>query len=232
MNISQGLRLIGALIIALTFSLTLYAETVYLKNGEQVKGNIKEVDDINIILESELGYGTLQIPRSEVITVHFPGAKVDMSRRYGLGYKQRKSTTNTSRNSFNYAADMLSFRNVLSKEFFLDFQFGYGSQTVNNAEISVFAADVRFANIFNRSANMMQYYGAGGGYIQVKDDTNNLDESGTSLEAFIGAELFFPSLPNFGFAGELAVGKRDTENTSSVDLSTSTFPSFSIHYYF
>lgn len=209
-----------------------FAETLYLKNGELINGKIKNIDDENITIESELGYGILSIPRNNIQMISFPGSKIDLNHRFGIGYLQRKSTTNTSKNSFDYIADQISFKTFLSSDSFLDILFGYGTSSYKGNEASILSVDGRYGYIFDRSHNIQKYYGVSAGIIQVKDESNSVDEKGTTITAFLGFEIFFPSIPNFGFAGELAIGRTDTTNLEQLELSTSTFPSFSIHYYF
>ena len=68
--------------------------------------------------------------------------------------------------------------------------------------------------------------------MQIKDDTQNIDGTGTGYGAFIGAEIFFPSLPNFAFSGEIGYSTKKVDDYEATDLSISSFPAFSIHYYF
>jgi hypothetical protein len=68
----------------------------------------------------------------------------------------------------------------------------------------------------------------------VTDNTSgrNVTGSGWSVRAFVGLELFLVTLPNVGISSELSLGTQDVGDASTTSLSATTFPAFSIRYYF
>jgi hypothetical protein len=59
-----------------------------------------------------------------------------------------------------------------------------------------------------------------------------VEGTGVSLRVFLGLEMFFVTLPNVGISSELSVGTQNVGDNSTTNLSTTTFPAFSIRYYF
>lgn len=68
------------------------------------------------------------------------------------------------------------------------------------------------------------------GYLNVTDKTSgrNVEDTGTSFRGFLGVELFFLTLPNLGISSEIGIGYQTVGDSTT----TTTFPAFSIRYYF
>lgn len=205
---------------------------LYLQNGEIIEGMITQFSNEQITIESLEGYGVLQIPTSNINYITSGQYRIDMNQRSGIGYFQKKSTLESSAGRSSYSSNQISYKYFLNRELFGDILLAYGNASISGNKIQVFSVDYRMGLIFQQLQNMFLYYGGSVGYLQINDDTTGVDGTGTSFSAFIGAEMFFPSLPNFGFSGEIGYGMQKAGNYNSSDLSISTFPAFSIHYYF
>ncbi len=124
----------------------------------------------------------------------------------------------------------------LSQEDSVELQLGfYSSDTGGTTVFEVFSLDLRYANVFKRDANLDLYWGASVGYLNVTDQTvgrSVVEETGTSARLFLGVELFFVSLPNLGISSEIGVGTQSVGENNVTNISTTTFPAFSIRYYF
>ncbi|MBL0691938.1 MAG: hypothetical protein JJV97_06365 [SAR324 cluster bacterium] len=231
-------RLSLSVLACVFFSTIGLAEEIYLKNGELIKGKITKITSSYISLESELGYGQIDIPKEQVINILFPEAsRIDLARRYGIGYLHRAVET-SSADRYNYQVNQLSFRTYFTTDIFLDFLLGYNSsQYVNSTTqqketFSSFQSGVRMAHVFYGRSNASIYAGASLGVIAIEDSLKDLDESGVAVSAFVGVELFFPSLPDFGFSGEVALTSHNTKSLQRNDLSILALPTLSVHYYF
>ncbi len=209
------------------------ASLIYLKNGEIVKGQITQYTTEFLTLESISGHGVLQIPTSEINMISSATSTIKMNQRKGIGYHQSKSTLGTSDGSNTYNFDKLIYKVYLDENTFGSGVFAFANSTTNGKTLKVMAADVRYGKIFKRVQNNLIYYGGSVGLLQVEDDANSVNGSGITLEGFLGVEMFFPSLPNFGFTAELGLSRKDIgSDYSSLDFSTSTFPAFSVTYYY
>lgn len=214
------------------FKKQMAANVVYLKNGEVIIGRITQYNPEFITIESLKGQGVLQMPTSEVNMITTQDTIVDMNQRTGIGYVQKKSTLNSNDGPASYTSDQLSYKFFLDEQMFGQMLVAFGSSVSNGNALKVLAMDYRMGVIFDQYKNVQLYYGGSAGILQVTDDKNGVSGSGISLSGFLGAEMFFPSLPNFGFSGEVGVGYRKAGSYTSTDLSASAFPTFSIHYYF
>ncbi len=206
--------------------------TIFLKNGEVIEGTITQYSNEFIIVESAAGHGVLQLPTASVNLITSKKSRLRMEHRNGIGYVQKKSTLNSESGMTNYASDQLSFKMFFDNDLFGNVLLAYGNASVGGRDLQILAIDYRMGLVFNRVQNMMLYYGGSIGYLQINDDTNGVDGTGTSLGVFAGAEMTFATLPNFGFAGEIGYRIQKAGNYDASDLSLSTFPSFSVHYYF
>ncbi len=216
----------------LTHKKNMAANILYLKNGEVLKGKITEFNSESVTIESTKGQGVLQIPNSEVNMITSIDTLVEMSQREGIGYVTHKSTLSGQGGPASYRSDMLSYKFYLDDEIFNEFLFAFGSSRYNNNNLKVMALDYRMGLIFQKYQNILLYYGAEVGYMTLTDDANNISGSGINLGGFLGAEMFFTSLPNFGFSAEIGISSRKVGNYQSLELSTSSFPALSAHYYF
>jgi sRNA-binding regulator protein Hfq len=206
---------------------------VYLKNGEIVKGQITRYNSELVTLKSTLGHGVLQIPTSEINMIAAVDSTIKMNQRRGIGYQQSKSTLGRGNWANTYNFDKLTYKVFLTEDSFGTVLFSFANSTRQNKKLEVMSADLRYGKVMKKVQNNMVYYGGSIGILKVTDEANEIDASGLSLEAFLGVEMIFPSLPNFGFTAELGVNKKELgEEYSSFDFSTSSFPTFSITYYF
>ena len=223
------------LLLLLVPALPLQAETVHLSSGESVKGRIVRADDQMVSLESDQGFGTLQIPREEIVLIEFDDARPDLSRRVGIGYLHRTAIFGISAEAAEYAIDALSFKYWLSGEDSVDVNVGFYSASVRDTTVlEVFSFDLRYAQVFRRDANLDLYYGASAGILNVKDQTgtNDIDDNGNTFRVFLGSELFFSTLPNLGISGEIGLGAQTVGDRRTTNLSTTTFPTLSVRYYY
>ena len=131
--------------------------------------------------------------------------------------------------------DALSLKFWLSSETSVDFLLGFFSaETSGSTEFEVFSFDMRIANVFKRQAQLDLYWGASAGFISVTDTTGStaIDDSGETLSVFVGAELFLLTVPNLGISGEIGLVTQSVGSRTTTNISTATFPAFSIRYYF
>ena len=205
---------------------------IYLEGGEVIKGKITQFTDEYITVESKEGYGALEIPTAKINYITSTKEKIKMGQRNGIGYVQRLSTLDSPAGVSTYSSNQLSFKFFLDDRLFGDVLLAYGNASINGNKLQVLALDYKMGWVFSTMQNMLFYYGGSIGYLQIKDDASNVDGSGTSYGILAGTEIFFPSLPNFGFSAELGYGMKKAGEFSSSELSISTFPSFSVHYYF
>ncbi|MFH2133097.1 MAG: hypothetical protein ABIK68_22180 [bacterium] len=206
--------------------------TIYLKNGEIIEGTITQFSNDFIIVESAAGHGVLQLPTASVNFITSLKSRMKMDQRNGFGYVQKKSTLNSESGITNYGSDQLSYKMFFDNDLFGNVLLAYGNASYAGRELQIFAVDYRMGFIFDQIQNISLYYGGSIGYLQINDDRNGISGTGTSFGAFIGAEMFFSALPNFGFSGEIGYRIQKAGNYDASDLSLSTFPSFSVHYYF
>jgi len=212
-----------------------HAETVHLNTGESIKGKIVRSDADTISVESDKGFGVIQIKRSDITLIEFDQSERDLSRLVGVGYYHRSTPSSVGAQASEYGVDALSLKMWLSRNESVDLQLGFYSSSDQTGKLfEVFSLDLRYAKVFTRHANLDVYWGGSLGYLNVTDRTVGRDVSGTgySARAFLGLELFFVTLPNVGISSEVSVGTQRVGNSNTTNLSATTFPSFSLHYYF
>jgi RNase P/RNase MRP subunit p29 len=211
------------------------AETIHLKGGETIKGRIIGITNETITIESEKGYGVLQVPRKDVLLIEYPDEARDPSRMIGFGYQHRTSPLTGNGAEAEYGVDALSIKYWLNAHDSFDIQFGFFS-AINDGDkmLEVFSLDLRYAHVFKRQAELDLYYGGALGYLAVEDRTidPSVDDSGFGIKAFLGAEIFFVTLPNLGLAAELGIGTQQIGDRSTTSITSTTFPTFSARYYF
>ncbi|MBU2515445.1 porin family protein [bacterium] len=205
---------------------------LYLKNGEIIEGIITQFTNEFLTIESPEGYGVLQIPISSVNFLTTGKSHIELNQRDAIGYVQRRSTLDTSAGMTTYTSNQISYKFFISKSLFGNILLAYGNASYNGDKLQLLALDYRMGKTFKTVQNIVLYYGGSIGYMQVKDDSNGIDGSGTGYGVFVGAEMFFNSLPNFGFSGEIGYSTKTADEYKSSDLSISSFPAFSVHYYF
>jgi hypothetical protein len=229
------MKWLGAMVLVGMLATPCFGETIYLSTGESVRGRIIRVDDQTISVESDKGYGIIQIAKSDVTLIEYDQKKRDPSRTLGFGYFHRSVPPSITPGATEYGVDALSLKYWLSSTDSMELQWGYYSaQNDGKALLEIFSLDVRYAYVFQRRANLDLYYGASAGYLSVKDQTGgaNVDDTGTRVRVFIGAEAFFVSLPNLGVSAEIGFGSQTVGKQTVTNLSTTTFPTFGVRYYF
>jgi len=211
------------------------AETIHLRGGERIKGRIIGITADTITVESEKGYGVLQVPRKDVLLIEYEDDSRDPSRTIGFGYQHRSAPVTGNGAAAEYAVDALSLKYWLDRTDSVDVQFGFFS-TINDGDklLEIFSLDLRYAHVFQRQAELDLYYGGSIGYLKVTDETTaeKVDDSGFGVRAFLGVEMFFTTLPNLGIASEIGIGTQQVGKRTTTSLSTSSFPTFSVRYYF
>jgi hypothetical protein len=206
---------------------------LYLKNGEIIEGIITQFTNEFLTIESPEGYGVLQIPISSVNFLTSRQSNIDLNQRDGVGYVQRRSTLDGASSGLTtYSSNQISYKFFFSEDMFGNALLAYGSASNGSNKMQILSLDYRMGMIFKKIQNIRLFYGASIGYMQIKDDSNNVDGSGTGYGVFMGAEIFFHSLPNFGFSGEIGYSTKKVDEYEVSDLSISSFPAFSVHYYF
>ena len=226
---------VAVLLLALWGATAAQAETVHLVTGEVIKGKIVRADADTISVESDKGYGTIQVKRSDISLIEFDQNPHDVSRLVGVGYYHRATPSSVGAQAAEYGVDALSLKMYLTDTDWVDLQLGYYNNTYGGSpQFKVFSLDVRYARVFKHEGNLDLYVGGSLGYLNVTDSTlgRNVQGTGYSARGFLGVELFFVSLPNLGISSELSVGTQNVGNTSTTNLSVTTFPAFSIRYYF
>lgn len=226
---------LGALGLLILLAGPLRAETIHLTTGETIRGRIVGIEEDVISVESERGFGVIQLQRSEISLIEYDEVKRDPDRTMGVGYLHRVAPTTASGDVVEYGVDAISIKFWLSSDASLDFLLGFFSSELNGTkDYEVFSFDVRLAKVFKRQGQLDLYYGGSLGYLSVVDATAStpVDDSGESLRAFLGAEAFFVSLPNLGISGEIGIGSQSVGDRKITSISTTTFPALSIRYYF
>ena len=229
------MKWLGAILMLVLLASPAFGETVHLVTGESISGRIIRTDDQTISVESDKGYGIIQIAKSDVILVEYDNKKRDPSRTLGFGYYHRSTPSSATAAATEYGVDALSLKYWLSSTDSFDLHWGYYSaQSDGESILEIFSLDLRYARVFERRGSLDLYFGGSGGFLSVKDKTASpdVDESGLRFRAFVGAEIFFVSLPNLGISGEIGFGSQTIGKTTVTDLSTTTFPTFAVHYYF
>jgi hypothetical protein len=219
----------------LAWATPVLAETIHLKGGETIKGRIIGITNDTITIESEKGYGVLQVPRKEVLLIEYQDDARDPSRTIGLGYQHESAPVSGNGASTAYGLDALSLKYWLDKTDSVDIQFGFFSAINDSSkDLEIFSLEVRYAHVFKRQSELDLYYGGSLGYLAVKDKSTdpNLDDAGFGVKAFLGAEIFFVTLPNLGLAAEVGIGTQQVGSRSTTSITTTSFPTLSARYYF
>lgn len=209
------------------------AETVHLTTGEIIKGKIVRVEEETISIESDKGFGTIQVKRTDILLIEFPESQRDFSRLFGVGYYHRSVPASVAYQAVEYGMDAFSMKMWINQFSSIDLMLGfYSADTSTSTTFQVLSLDVRFATVFERRANLDLYYGVSAGLLSVTDSSRGVDDTGISLRGFLGVELFFSTLPSLGISSEVSFGTQTVGDSSVTNISTSTFPAFSIRYYF
>ena len=219
---------------------------IHLHNGESIEGKIIGVGQETITIESSKGYGVLVIPKTDILLISFPQSEINLNRRYGVGYLTKTNIINVFQNTLNFNLNQFSFRTFLNDSTLFQYLIGYGDMNVKSQDPSasagdpqfiytrytIFTASLRAAFVTSRQLNSLTYWGISGGVVQLRDDAQEINESGLMASAFFGAEMFFSILPNFGFSGEISFDYQSTESVTRTEINVGPIPIFSVHYYF
>lgn len=210
---------------------SVFAAMVYLNSGETLSGRIQAMDEQTLSLESDRGFGVLQIERADIRLIEFDGVHRDMSRKFGVGYYQRGTISGGAGSEYN--TGNASMKYWLNNADSLDLLLGYaGTSSGKNKEIEIFNLEMRYAKVALQEGNSNLYWGGSLGYLSVTDNSSKIDDSGTSIRAFVGVEVFLMSLPNIGFSGEIGVGNQTVGKRTSIGIFTAGFPTMAVRYYF
>ena len=211
------------------------AETVRLTSGEVIKGRIVSIEEDVISIESEKGFGVIQIQKSDIILIEYDEAERNPDKTMGIGYFHRTNPNSVGGEALEFAVDAVSIKYWISPFNSLDFLVGFFDSEQSGAkEFQVFSFDIRYAHVFKRQSQLDLYYGGSLGFISVKDNTgtNAIDDTGQTVRAFVGVEIFLVTLPNLGISGEVGFGSQSIGDRKVTNISTTTFPTFSLRYYF
>lgn len=211
------------------------AETLHLVSGESIQGKIIRVDENSVSVESDKGYGVIQVNKADIILIEYDNKKRDPSRMLGIGYFHRNVPAAASPATSDYGLDALSLKYWVSSADSLDVLLGfYSSSTDNTTNLQIFSMDLRYANVFQRKGMLDVYWGGSLGFLSVVDKTvaPNVNDTGTRVGVFLGTEIFFVTLPNLGVSAEVGFYTQTIGKRTVTDLSTSTFPTFAVRYYF
>lgn len=224
-----------AVLAALCFNEPLArAETVYLSTGEVIQGKIIRVDDNTVSVESDRGYGVIQLNKSDIILIEYENKNRDPSRTVGMGYFYRSAPVVPSATT-DYGLNALSFKYWMSAKDSIGALFGYyNASTSSSTQLQVFSFDLRYANVLQRRGMLDVYWGGSIGVLSVNDQVsgNNINTSGTRAGLFVGTEIFFVSLPNLGVSTEVGFYTQTIGSRVVTDLSAGSYPTIAVHYYF
>lgn len=213
--------------------LTSFGATVHLNSGDSLSGRIQSMDDQTLSLESNRGFGILQIDRADIRLIEFEGAQRNLSRKFGFGFYQRGVALNGQGRAREYNIGSVSLKYWLNQADSLDILLGY-SGTVDGGDklLEIFNLETRFSRVFLQEGNENLYWGGSVGYMTVADETEKLDDSGITLRGFLGIEVFLVTFPNLGFSSEIGFGNQTVGDRTSLSIFNVGFPTLSVHYYF
>src|SRR3970040_396907 len=139
------MKWLGALVLLGMLAAPCFGETIHLSPGEAVRGRFIRIDDQTISVESDKGYGIIQIAKSDITLIEYDQKKRDPSRTLGLGYYHRSTRSGISSCAIAYGVDALSLKYWLSSTDSLDVQWGYYSaQNDGETVLEVLSFDVRY----------------------------------------------------------------------------------------
>lgn len=212
-----------------------FGETLHLFSGERIKGKITAVDEDTLSVESDLGFGLIEIPKSEISLIEFEEARRNLERKMGFGYYHRVTPNTQDGSALEYAVDAFSIKYWLSAWASLDFLVGFFSfADAGVTTFEIFSLDIRYAKVFQRRSEFDFYWGGSIGYIDVEDQTVSpaIVDSGQTLRGFLGVEIFFVTMPGLGFSSEIGFGSQSVGSREITSISSTTFPTLSVRYYF
>ncbi|MDH4224923.1 MAG: hypothetical protein OEW12_04700 [Deltaproteobacteria bacterium] len=210
-------------------------ETFHLTGGDTIKGRIISTDDQTISVESDKGFGIIQIPRSDISMIEFDNSARDPSHMMGIGYYHRSTPVTASGITGEYGMDAFSLKYWLDSNNAADILVGFFSSSANGVKnLEVYSFDMRYNHVFTRKTNLDVYWGLSAGYLSIVDNTSTtkVNATGYTARVTLGVEIFFVTLPNLGMSAEVGVGTQTVGNVTTTNISSSSFPSFSMRYYF
>ena len=245
----------GLLAVLLCFwgAASLRAETIYLRGGDVIRGTIVAADAESIQVRSERGFGTIRLRKQDIELIAYDEGRQVASGTIGIGYQHHPQPTSLSGQLAQFGVDALSIKSWLNAKTALDYQIGFfNSLQDNERRLEVFSMEVRLLRVVHRRGHFDLYMGASAGYISVYDaseaqptnasttttetDSDTVegvfDAAGNTFKVVGGVEIFLPSLHELGLAAELGVVLQQLGGRKITNLSTSSFPAFSVRYYF
>lgn len=226
-------RWLWALLFLLFMAAPVFAETVHLNSGEVIKGKILRADDEVISIETEKGFGVIQVKRSDIIYIQFDQNERDISRKFGLGFFHRIVPLVVESNGQIFGLDAVSFKLWFSKSVALDFLLGFTSVSTGGAtSYEAMTIEARGVWVFAQHGSMDLYLGGAFGILTLTRSAGRAEESGTSMQGFLGTEVFLPSFPNLGIATEIGISLQEIGSGATAIKSTAIIPSVAVRYYF
>ena len=215
--------------ILILWATSALGETIFLKTGEVIKGKIVRADQNAISIESDKGFGVIQVKREDIITIEFDQNERDISRFFGLGYFHRIVPLRIDSLGLTFGIDAISLKMWFSSKRAAEILFGFYTATGSGLNYDTLYLEGRYTQVFSRRSKLDLYWGFGAGIVDMKDDSRGISASGTTLEAFLGAESFFTTLPNLTVSTEIGINIQEVgSNTSSTIIA----PALVVRYYF
>ena len=216
-------------VILILWATSALGETIFLKTGEVIKGKIVRADSNAISIESDKGFGVIQVKREDIITIEFDQNERDISRFFGVGYFHRLIPLRIDSLGLSFGVDAISMKMWFSSKRAAEILFGYYTATGSGLNYDALYLEGRYTQVFSRRAKLDMYWGFGAGIVDITDDSRGVSESGTSMEAFLGAESFFTAMPNLSISTELGFNIQEVGSNTS---STLFAPAIVLRYYF
>ena len=203
------------------------AATVHLNSGESLSGQIQSMDEQTLTLESDRGFGVLQIDKADISLIEFEGNQRDLSRKFGVGYYQRGPIAQ----EFNIGSASLKY--WLNPTDAVDMLIGYGGTLDGGDKIQeIFNLEMRYTRVMLQEGNHDLYWGGSLGFMSVTDRESKTDDTGFTLRALLGIEFFFVTFPNIGISAELGVTNQTVGGRSTLGIFSTGFPTMAVRYYF
>lgn len=216
-------------VILILWATSALGETIYLKTGEVIKGKIVRADQNAISIESDKGFGVIQVKREDIITIEFDQNERDISRFFGLGYFHRIVPLRIESLGLTFGVDAISMKMWFSSKNAAEILFGYYTAAGSGKNYNALYLEGRYTHVFSRRAKLDMYWGFGAGIVDITDESRGITESGTTLEAFLGAESFFTAMPNLSISTEIGINVQEVGSNTS---STLIAPALVVRYYF
>lgn len=225
---------IALVVCFLGMGASLQAAVVYLKTGEALRGTVLNIDEQNLSLESEQGFGVLQINRVDILSIEFETVTPDIKYRSGIGYSYRSTAIQGNAAIQPYSVGSLSYKNWFAPDQNLEILFGLSDSRHREEErLRVIDLEGRYAKVVKQTGQAYAYVGGGIGLLSVTDVSRKIKGSQSlHVNGFIGVEVFPTSLPNLSFSGEMGLLYQKPGSETHISFFGVGFPSMSVHYYF